>query len=158
MSSRVNFDGLVTYGMEGARNPTYLQLFRSGAIEGVDAQMFGRGDKNQIPCVTFEEEFIDALKRYLCVQKEIGAECPIVVMLSLLGVKGFTMAMPRNYWSHREYPIDRDDLIIPEILVESWDVDAATAIKPAFDAVWQASGWEGSPFYDKQTGAWKSGR
>lgn len=158
MSSRVNFDGLVTYGMEGTGNPAYLQLFRSGAIESVDAQMFGRGDKNLIPCVAFEEAFVDALRRYLRVQKELGAECPIVVMLSLLGVKGFMMATPQGFWSHRDYPIDRDDLIIPEFLVESWDVDAATAIKPAFDAVWQASGWEGSPFYDKKTGARKSGR
>lgn len=147
--SRINFDGLYSFSSNGAANGGYCQVFRSGAIEAVDADMFARGDRKQIPIFPVEEEIIRALSRYLRVQSAIGAECPIAVMLSLIGVRGYEMALPLSYLSTGSTSIDRDDLLIPEILIEEWDIDVASVMKPLFDSVWQAAGWEGSLSYDE---------
>ena len=73
-------------------------------------------------------------------------------MLSLLGVKNFRVTTgPQNFSPD---PIDRDSLILPDILVEEF-ADAAVAVnqaskilKPVFDAVAQAAGLAGSFNYD----------
>lgn len=51
--------------------------------------------------------------------------------------------------------MDRDALLIPEILVESCDVDSATVLRPAFDAIWNAAGWPRCVNYDATTGEWR---
>jgi hypothetical protein len=62
--------------------------------------------------------------------------------------------MPHK-WSFEEvHPIDRDSLVVPEILVESFDFDAAQIMKPAFDTVWNAAGFPRSMNYDEKTGKW----
>jgi len=81
----------------------------------------------------------------------------MVLMLSLLGVKGYEMAKPPNYFSFRSTAIDRDDLLMPEAIVESFDADVISVLKPLFDSVWQASGWQGSPNFDDK-GARKARR
>jgi hypothetical protein len=50
-------------------------------------------------------------------------------------------------------PIDRDIVIVPPIWVEDFDADVATSLRPAFDSVWRASGFAGSPNYDNN-GRW----
>jgi hypothetical protein len=39
-------------------------------------------------------------------------------------------------------------------MVEDYRIDISQAPRPTFDALWQASGFEGNPNYD-QYGAWK---
>lgn len=50
-------------------------------------------------------------------------------------------------------PIDRDVLLLPEVLVPELPADAATLLRPMFDALWQAAGFERCLDYDK-TDAW----
>lgn len=76
-------------------------------------------------------------------------------MLTLLRVSGYTMAVnPNRYWySDPPDPIDRDELLIPEILIETYDIDPAKVMKPLFDAIWNAAGWPYSLNYDDE-GNW----
>ena len=73
-------------------------------------------------------------------------------MLSLSGVSGFTMATdsePR----YELHPIDKDDLLIPEIKIEAFECEAAEIMRPIFDVIWNATGWPMSMDYD-ETGKW----
>ena len=75
-------------------------------------------------------------------------------MLSLLGVAGYGMGVSQHrFFGNPGYPIDRDVLIMPEILIENYEADVGRALRPAFDSVWNAAGWSGSINYD-QTGRW----
>jgi hypothetical protein len=49
-----------------------------------------------------------------------------------------------------DHLIDRDSLLTPEMLVESFDCDPAEVMKPAFDAIWSAAGYEKCKNYDKE--------
>jgi hypothetical protein len=103
--------------------------------------------------VLYEQELIKSLTRFLTVQQSLGAEPPIVILLTLWGVQGYIMAVNPSRWFRDDKPIDRDLLEIPETVVESFDVDAAEVLRPLFDTVWNAAGWSRSMNYDEQ-GTW----
>jgi len=153
-NTRYNFDGILlsTNRTASATDSGYVQVFRSGAIESVTTDLLGRIDK-LIPSLIFERELILALDRYLRFEKNIGNNPPIVIMLSILGVKGHIMATRRLVFPDEARAIDRDNLLLPDILVEDYSQLACRLLHPAFDAIWQAAGWSRSGNYDDE-GVW----
>jgi hypothetical protein len=152
--SRTNFDGLLTYrcDREASACTAYLQLFRNGAIETVDSWTIGRVEEwgKTIPSGTFEDKLISASTLYLKALRNLGIEPPILVMISMLGVKGYTMAVdPIRFWGSYRQEIDRDSLILPDILVEDYSSEPALLLRPVFDVAWQSTGFSGSPNYDE---------
>lgn len=153
---RFNFDGVLTYSRpqraEGAEG--YVQMFRSGAIEAVDAYILGdpmRTGTSHIPSVAYERDLIEATSRYMrLLAATAGVEPPIFAMLSMLGVRGFKIITDYAYESH---PIDRDNLILPESLLEDYAMEATALLRPAFDVIWQSCGYAASGNYDTE-GAW----
>ncbi len=167
--TRRNFDGLlVTREMNLATG--YIQLFRSGAIEEVDAGILPvtRNERNYIPSRTFEGKVLNAVTRRLGVLKDMDVQSPVLLHLTLLGVKGYSMGIqsdgwPRDLSDHLEQadqnPIDREDLLLRGILIENIQaVDnlfeyAGHVLQPVFDTVWNATGFNRSMHYDKD-GKW----
>lgn len=54
-------------------------------------------------------------------------------------------------WEH--YPVDRDLVILPDVLIESRDSDLLTDLRSLFDGVWNACGWVRCFDYNEQ-GKW----
>lgn len=153
---RYNFDGLLTYDKIGDK-PTafaYVQLFHNGVIEALDTWMFqASGDKRMLSRA-YEEELIKALVAYLNVQRKLGVETPFFAMLSFLGVRGYGIGGVSSFYSRRGQDlIERDTLIIPEVVIEEFECDFYEIMRPAFDSVWNAAGWPRSMNYDKD-GKW----
>jgi hypothetical protein len=157
---RYNFDGfLTTNGNEAGESRGYVQVYRNGIIEAVDGSMLRLRDNNRtIPSIVFERELIEAVRIYLDVQKQMTVPPPISILISLLGVSGYAMAVKQriDVWNDNRHPIDRDTLILPEIIFESFPTDIARALRPVFDTVWNATGWPISLCYDDQ-GEWGKG-
>ena len=153
---RINLDGFLTYGgpSGGGRIFSYTQLFRTGTIEAVDAWLLGaeRQERKIIPHPHFESPIVEGLAWYLAFQKELGIQPPVVVMLSLLGVKGYKMYVTEST-SFRGESVDRDALLLPEALVDDFAASPEQILKPAFDALWQACGYGRSLNYDEK-GQW----
>ena len=160
-SSRHNFDGFLTFrvGRGPGTTDSYVQVFRNGSIEAIESGLLrDNPDEPFIPSMLFERELLEGLRRFLAIQAHMVVEPPLIVMLSLVGVAGYRMGVsPERYFRSDTYPIDRDSLIIPEILVDGFDANAAQVMRPAFDAIWNAAGWPGSLNYD-QEGKWVSRR
>ena len=74
-------------------------------------------------------------------------------MISLLDVRGYSLGIKRNSRATTINPIDRNVLLLPEIIVEEYDNNTAALLRPALDAVWQASGFLRSGNYD-ENGKW----
>lgn len=155
---RVNFDGLVTYMdiREEGYEYTYTQLFHNGIIEAVDALLLQPREKDKIgiPSVAYEKQLIQALNSYFLVFSKLDVDFPIWVCLSLIGVKDYVMWVSERLWIRDVHPIDRNELIIPEIQVEQGNVPSKYILKPAFDSIWNACGYERSFNYDNK-GEWK---
>lgn len=156
-----NFDGWLTWapgGTEG-RASSYALLYRSGIIEAVSSEALrSHANPAWIPSTAYELETIQALASYLELQRRLGTEPPVVVLLSLVGVARMTLAVgPRltiRALSHgRDHSIDRDALLVPELLVENFDTAADQILRPAFDAIWNACGWDRSYNYTA-AGTW----
>ncbi len=152
---RFNFDGLLNYAQWAPDLPVvaYLQVFRNGIVEGVDVSVLKANTFQQIPSILFEQVLCYALSLYLQTQKTLGVDLPIFLMISLLGVKDYTMGIAQTYYG-QDYPIDRPDLMMPEVMIDHFNCDPAEVMKPIFDSVWNAAGRNGSMNYDA-AGKWK---
>lgn len=161
-SKRINSDGLIKYNPSSNSNSTtaYAQLFRSGRIEAVNTTLF-RKDKESgnlfLLTNYYEREIIDNTTSYLQILDKLGIETPLVFLLSLIGAKGAFMEV--NPLSPMclcdQNSIDRDVLIVPDILIEEYECNMSQLLQPAFDAIWNACGFEKSINYDKE-GNWIS--
>jgi hypothetical protein len=147
-NSRVTFDGMMNYWPDLQEVYCYSHIFNNGILERVDAFSLTGSDKKLIP-PSYEAELIKLLNMYFESFKKYQIELPAWVCLSLIGVKGYVMGIERLLrFGCVIPPIDRDDLIVPPIRIESYDLSADKVLKPAFDLVWNASGYEKCPYYN----------
>lgn len=156
-SQRYNLDGRLTYAVAGdGKSESYAQLFRNGVIESVAAyRAHGHAPDTIIPSIAFEQDTLEALSNYLQAMRNLGLAPPLYIFLSCVGVAGYSLGVTswRNTIDGPRYA-DRDTLIVPEILIDEWPQDVATVMRPAFDTIWNAFGYERSFNYD-QAGSWK---
>jgi hypothetical protein len=95
---------------------------------------------------------MSCLKNYLKVQQDLGLVPPIVLMLSLIGVKDYQIGF--GQFQDTRQPIDRDMALLPDVLIENFSTEPADILRPVFDAVWQAAGWRRCFNYDER-GKWE---
>ncbi len=148
-----NLDGMIS--MDGRRS--YAQRFWSGAIETTSCSYSLLVQDTQgtrfIPSVKLEEDLIDTCSALLSFQQLLAVELPIIVMVSLLGVRGFRLAVNPELGNSLSLT-DRDDLIIPETLVQDFSTPSEVFLRPVFDAIWNAFGFPSSPHFDGR-GNWR---
>ncbi|MBL7130916.1 MAG: ATP-binding protein [Candidatus Omnitrophica bacterium] len=156
-NSKYNLDGFLTYsGSATEKSHTYTQLYRNGIIEAVNGSLIREHDKGQlfIPSIAFEKELIASLKTYLKLMKDMKIELPIILFLTLVNVKGYSMYVDPWKMNFFHPPaIDREILLLPEVIIENYDIEAEQILKPCFDAVWNACGFPKSRNYD-ENGKW----
>ncbi len=150
LDNRYNFEGLlISRFSPDWKSPTsFTQIFRDGGIEVVDTSILARsGDRRLISGTDFEKRLLQALKRYLEAQQKLGVEPPLFVMISLLGVNGYII----DHYAQNEPSgfIDRADLVVPEVMIDNFDVTLAAVMKSVFDTIWNAAGWRRSMNYDE---------
>lgn len=153
-SMRYNFDGLLSVSTGNEYANSYLQLFHNGTVEAVDSSLLEKHSNNlMIASRLFDEGARKIVKRSITLLQEQGVEAPLHVMLSLLRVKGYFMAV--NQFSYRARDlIDRDNLLVPARVLESFESDVDQLLLPALNRVWNASGIARSPNFD-ENGKWK---
>lgn len=150
---RFNLDGLVRAEKQ-RKSPfafAYTQIFRNGIIESVDVSILGVNENSSFHGERYERKLVEAVKRYTTLQKSLGIDPPFFIMVSFLGVRGYKIVHPKfdNTFYSSTDEIDRNNLIIPEVMVEDFDVNLAEVMRPIFDAVWNAAGRSGSINYDE---------
>src|SRR5262249_12471416 len=112
---RYNIDGYLCHNTEAKPQVchSYVQFFRSGAIEAVETRMLSNRDGDKLfPAPAVERERGDAVRQYLTVYQGVEVEPPIVVMVSLLGVKGYYI--PGGNFRDVKASFDRDVLLLPD--------------------------------------------
>lgn len=156
-SYRPNFDGLITFGRDhNGEVYNYLQIFRTGAIETVSTNLLQSDERSgYIPSVAYEKAIMEKVQKLIGLFRHLEIKPPFFVMVSFVGVKGFRMGVDRFLRDEPEHPyIDRDNLIIPEIMSEDLDTNISKNLQPIFDAVWNACGWQKCWNYT-DSGEWK---
>ena len=131
---------------------SYCLVFRSGQIEAVfigSRDNKQSGDKPFIPSRAYEEETIKAVQNYLGALKSLEIPCPLAIFISLTGVLGVTLSIDSFMYRSIPNPIDRDTLILPDVIVQDYTLASefnllARILRPTFDSVWNACGYQNS--------------
>lgn len=145
-NTNINVDGLITYD---SSQTSYCQMFRSGQIETLTADIMTEdGGRKFIPSLTLVNCLIDVIPKYLQALKELNMPEPIVLRLSMVGATGYKLALERTVSSFHPKLIDRDVLLLPETVVQSYDINLYEMIKPILDGIWNACGYDHCNFYD----------
>jgi hypothetical protein len=151
--NRYNLDGFLTYsGVRDKKSYSYVQLFKTGIIEAVEGKYLNPRYNNgnlEIRGTAYETQLIKSLSIYFSALKELHVDLPIFIFLTLVGVKGYFMSVGQGVFKDRgEHEIDRDILLLPEVIIENYDTALEYVLKPCFDAMWNACGFPKSPNYD----------
>lgn len=156
-ATRINADGLLTYSTTPLSERvarTTCQVFRDGRIEAVWASLVRtQAGESRIHATAIEKALMERLPEYIHGLQTVGIPMPISVHCSVLGAKGALIPNPADEWGDNKNVVDRDRLLLPELLLES-AVDIGATLRPVFDAIWNAGGWLASPSYGSD-GAWK---
>lgn len=156
-SYRVNLNGVIAYDGGGDDSYSYVQVYRNGIIEYVDgAILWGKKDQDGnkvIPSRTMEEVPLQGIPLYLNILKSLDVVPPIFVFLTLIGVEGQRMGYSRFNYHFDDVPIADDILYLPEAVIENYDQELTSTLKPMFDLVWNACGIPHSLNFDKD-GNW----
>lgn len=154
---RYNFDGFLTYEGSSDIEPStsYTQLFRSGAVEAVGVlhthpqwKAIGPG---------YELDLICCLERYLQLYRTLQVEPPLLLMLTLTGVRGHSLALDAFFSPRLHGTVDREILVCPPSLIDDHVTGAATALRSSLDSVWNAFGYPRALTFD-QDGNWRRTR
>jgi hypothetical protein len=157
---RHNLDGYIisSHGFAGPKFDTYCQFHRNGTVESVYARLVVlHGERRDIAPIHVETNVLHQIKQYLDGLRQIGVPLPLFVMLSMTGVKGIPFIQSEWAIQIEPTPIDRDTVLLPDVLVESYDVEIEQLMQPVFDAMWNAAGFERCLNYDDK-GKYKRSR
>jgi hypothetical protein len=140
---RRNLDGVVYFDSSDNTCTSYVQVFRTGAIEAVEAHMpkqrYSETHQGKEPFWPdrFETWAITHLNGALAFLKLCDIQPPLLVFLSLLRLKGYVLATS-NFLDNPE-PFDRDDLLFPEQIIEDFGADAKQVLEDTFRLVWDSA-------------------
>lgn len=162
-NGRFNLDGVVCYaGGEGAQR-TYAQAFRDGSFEGVTCgyQYPGKAAGSvELFGLPLETEVVQAVEVFFKALLAHNFGGPVCVMVAVLGVRGARIQVGEGWmlppWE-RDITIDRDVLVLPEVVAEHLPADPRRLLRPTFDALWQSSGYKRSHGYS-ENGDWDEKR
>ena len=146
---RYNFDGVASVISWNELNfpSSYTQVFHNGSIEVVDTSiLYNEQNKRIFSGAAYERQIVQAMNDYKELIHLLGVEFPFFIMLSFLDVKGYKLSHSHIYAQRNE--IDRNHLIVPEIMVENLEKDVAHMMKPLFDSIWNAIGQPSSRNYN----------
>ena len=153
-NSRFNPDGYATYDGDSATRKvrTYLQVFRTGIIEAVEASLFR--PENGIPGIPFiavEQELLKGVHNSTRLLQDLGLNLPFFVLITLVGVRGL-VGLFGSGWAPGS-PIDRDIVQLPDVTLSESGTTPDALLRPAFDALWQVMGYDKCRNYNEK-GEW----
>lgn len=154
-NTHINLDGFATYSGTTDGCYSYTQLFRNGVVEAAEGYWLNteyQGKRN-IPYGALEKDVLEYVKKIFTIQKELGVNTPIVLALTLTGTRNLQMAQD-IYSFGGGHSIREENLILPESVVEDFNVPLDKVLKPIFDLIWNACGFVKSKNFDDE-GNWK---
>ena len=157
-NNRRNLEGILTYSGGEDSSHSYVQLYRNGIIEAVEGRLLNiekiMGIKEKyIPSIAYERELLKSLPIFIKVLRDLNVNPPIFIFLTITGIKGFKMSVDTFKYFYSGYPIDKDVLLLPESLIEIYDTEPKEILRPLFDLIWNACGFDGSLNFD-ENGNW----
>jgi len=159
-SHRYNLDGFVTFpfDQDSAEAESYYQAFRLGGFEAVVPMPRMGHTPPRLYVYWVENRFVDCARLFLKALTSLRVSGPVVCMMSLTGARGYQVYASDGVMARlRDTTIDRNVVVLPDVVFESERENVTGALRASFDVLWQAGGWERSHGYDAQ-GTWDASK
>ncbi|MDX1963933.1 MAG: ATP-binding protein [Pirellulales bacterium] len=152
---RYNIDGFLNFQCEeNSPSKGYTQIFSNGTVESVCADVLSsRNGKRGLASTYYEKQITQTTGHILKGYRELGMTGQVAVSLSLLGCRDSLLAVNVRL-EEGGHPLDRDAVIMQEVVFETSIQDTRKALKPLFDQLWNAYGYPRSLNFTKD-GIWE---
>jgi len=153
----VNLDGFVTFtNPDGQPSHGYAQIFRSGAIEGVD--VLSTDDATGAPYLAgpvFENTIVSAANNYLHFMQSIEIELPVALFVSFCGVRGCHLRTRTEFGAgyYQGQPLRDDVIALQDVVIDRSPANVPQALRLNFNTIWNAFGHVKSDKYNS-AGEW----
>ena len=162
--TRLTFEGQMAYSpsRDGSLSTSYLHFYRTGVIEMVDASLLSytlpESNQRYVPGIGFERLMITGVQRGLQLLRQVGANAPVAVAITLTDVKGMILGLD-DAWRYdvTAHPILNDHLFLPDSVLPQLDGPVDPIVRPLADLVWNACGMPQSLHFD-EAGTWTQTR
>lgn len=148
--SMFNLDGFATFtsSLDRQKIDGYDQIFRNGIYEAYTSRIFHQVDKggkkvNNLYGDDFIPETLEKINNGLSVLKQFQIEPPFMICMSIHNVFGGTITGSRGY----PKPFMTEDIVLPPIVIQTYEIDLYEQLKPIYDILWQSVGFSSSPPY-----------
>lgn len=146
----LNLDGAFAPIVASGKPPGYTQQFRQGYFEAVwKLAPSGKEPTSVLPGVAYESyvnNFLGSVRGEL---SRLDLSQDLAVFMSLLDADQAVLSGPGEFGISGSYSIkgfDRKDILLPDVLIDASST-IGRAMRPAYDLMYQAAGYEGSPNY-----------
>ena len=142
MTPRFNFHGFINE-RSGERNYGYTQVFRNGSLEATKSSIIRQNqNKLLIYANSLERYVFQELPSYINGLKNLRVPAPLIILITLEVVEGTYYIVSEEPWDEEETPLPDTVLNLPTCVLEDYgsDLDYHKAVRPAFDALWNATG------------------
>lgn len=147
ISVRYNFDGILAFAPYTKGTSSAYQFFRRGAAELVQVFIITHTESAQgIISIDYLEQLMsNFLEKTIELFKEIGVTPPFFFWHSLLEVKGYGVVKDPSHSAFQlhDHEIDRNDLLLPEWVIEDFGVQIDKVVQEALNIVWNSAGYSG---------------
>jgi hypothetical protein len=155
MTPRFNFHGFINErGRDRDKNYGYTQIFRNGSLEATESGIVhDEHDGNlYISGLGLEKNIFIRLSSYIIGLRDVGVPPPLIIMFTLEGVLGARYVVMSDGFGP---PLREPVLALPECVLEEYgtQIDHHRAVRPAFDALWNAIGYPKSLLFNED-GLW----
>jgi len=140
----------------GDENHGYTQIFKNGILEATKAQIVSERDGQRfVGGIGLETHIFEVFSGYIDTLRNIGVPPPLIIMLTLEGVENARYAVRRDIWDDLEPLFPEALLLLPQCVLEDYGevIDHHRAIRPAFDALWNAIGYSRAQSFNEE-GMW----
>ncbi len=140
----------------------YVQLYRKGMIEVIDSflmkpttHLHGMHFNKPVKILGMwflEKNIIDSCKMYLKTLETIGTGLPIFLYISFIHMKDYKISLisyKSSIYIKESEVIKRDEITLPRIKIDSFDINFEKKLKSSFDIFWNAFNIKGSRNYDR---------
>jgi hypothetical protein len=160
-SPRFNSNGLISERrLRHNEVAGYLQVFRDGVIESVDAfSIAGHvsvGGKAGMVALQTARDLLMAVDSLGPIIRTLPLPLPIAVIVTVIGAAGLPLIRSDGTFVYSSATIDSDHWLLPDVVISETYVDAGRLLRPVFDGIWQAAGQSACPHYDA-SGQWNGG-
>ncbi len=146
---RYSLDGVYCFDDLPSCN-VYTLIFRNAIMEAVSRKLFiAHEGRKLIPSGRLVQDVLHHVDSAIALYQRLNVPPPLVAMMAMVGVGEYEFATGAGGGGYYTQTFDREDLVLPEVLIDDFSTASVDICRPMFDALFNAAGLAKWPDYEQ---------